>query len=497
MGEFLFVHCETVVRCFGKPSSIRIPSTVREIGPAAFSDIRTIRDLSFEEGLVRIGANAFYHCDRYEMVDHHGSKMLARRGFENVTFPASLEVIEKGAFASSCLGHLKFAPGSRLRFIDEEAFRSCEFETAVLPAGFKEIDPSAFDSRGWPSLTWDGPPPLLVKDCTLYSADETILLGCFSSSESPTLPAHIEVIGRRAFRGTNCCAIQFENRSRLREIGEEAFSHCSKMKTIKFEGPSTLKTIGKRAFAGCPLSSITIPASLEAIDGSAFVGCPLLRIQVAVGNQNYRVEGRLLTTADVTEIVRYFGGERVVRVPETVEILGNSCFESSSYFERIVFEDVSKLRRIGSSAFSGCEFLTSITIPASVVTIGESAFKDCDGLDECCMDKKAVLVQLEDCAFAGCHSLRSFYFPSSVTRIGKKCFDGCDCLQQLTFGSGATLKTIVGDVTLEEILETLGFADISSLVKFEVSEEGVDLEFPGWDSVGKSGSTLVLVRSDK
>jgi hypothetical protein len=331
------------------------------------------------------------------------------------------------------------------------------------------------------------------------------------------IPAHIRVIGRRAFQDTNCCTIRFEN---LREIQEEAFSGCKiltkfnvpssvetigdrsfdgckNMAVMSFEEPSKLKTIGKRAFAGCPLTAITIPASLEKIDGSAFVGCPLLVIRVAVENRNFKVEGALLTTADGREIVRYFGREREVIVPKTVEVLRKSCFESINSFERVVFENGSKLRQIGSSAFSNCEFLTSIMVPGSVEIIGESAFRKCDGLEQCLMDRDAALVRIEEKAFTDCRSLRSFDVPKSVARIGRKCFKRCRCLHQLTFGCTATLKRIIGDVILDEALDQIGFADISGLFRIEVNDEGVDLEFPGWISVGEGDSTLVLIQANE
>jgi hypothetical protein len=62
--------------------------------------------------------------------------------------------------------------------------------------------------------------------------------------------------------------------------------------------------------------------------------------------------------------------------------------------ERVVFEPGSKLKQIDQSAFSGCEFLTSIAIPASVETIGDFAFRKCDGLEECLMNNDAVFVKI-------------------------------------------------------------------------------------------------------
>jgi len=71
---------------------------------------------------------------------------------------------------------------------------------------------------------------------------------------------------------------------------------------------------------------------------------------------------------------------------------------------------------IGSSAFSGCTGLTSITIPNSVTTIG-------------------------DYAFSGCTGLTSVIIPNSVTTIGSSAFEGCTGLTSITAGtSTATLN---------------------------------------------------------
>jgi hypothetical protein len=86
------------------------------------------------------------------------------------------------------------------------------------------------------------------------------------------------------------------------------------MIAITFEDCSKLKRIGERAFTGSHLCSITIPASIEEIDGSAFVGCPVWAIRIGRGNRKFIVEGNLLLRSDGTEIVRYFGRELKVKV---------------------------------------------------------------------------------------------------------------------------------------------------------------------------------------
>jgi hypothetical protein len=220
-------------------------------------------------------------------------------------------------------------------------------------------------------------------------------------------------------------------------------------------------------------------------------------IAVGAGSRIFKIEGNLLTTADGTKILRYFGRDGDVLVPETVEILGKSCFESCDHIQGIVFEPGSKLRQIGRSAFLGCAFLTSIAIPASVEMIEESAFKNCDGMEECLMNSDAHLLKIGKEAFADCRSLRSFCFPKTVREIDENCFCGCGPLHLLVFETGESLKNIVGDGALDEALEHIGFTDISSLFQIEVNEAGVHFDFPGWVSVDDGDSTVVLIQANK
>ena len=83
----------------------------------------------------------------------------------------------------------------------------------------------------------------------------------------------------------------------------------------------------------------------------------------------------------------------------------------------------SSVTSIGSSAFSGCSSLQSITIPSSVTSIGNSAFSGCSSLQSITIPENVT--SIGDNAFYGCSSLQSITIPENVTSIGNSAFSGC------------------------------------------------------------------------
>jgi hypothetical protein len=95
----LFTHFQKVVRCLGKPKSVVVPSSVREIGENASAYVYSLVHLRFEDGVERIRCSAFRCCIVLQAV----------------VFPASLVVIEESAFANCrALREVTFAGDSKL-----------------------------------------------------------------------------------------------------------------------------------------------------------------------------------------------------------------------------------------------------------------------------------------------------------------------------------------------------------------------------------------------
>ena len=91
---------------------------------------------------------------------------------------------------------------------------------------------------------------------------------------------------------------------------------------------------------------------------------------------------------------------------------------------------------IGTSAFSGCSGLTSVSIPNSVTSIGTSAFSGCSGLTSFTIPNKVTAIELS--TFNNCSSLTSIIIPDGVTSIGSYAFSDCGSLTSVSIPNSVT-----------------------------------------------------------
>ena len=103
----------------------------------------------------------------------------------------------------------------------------------------------------------------------------------------------------------------------------------------------------------------------------------------------------------------------------------------------VTYNDVTySVTSIGSSAFSGCTELTSVTIPESVTSIGSYAFQDCSGLTSVTIGDGVETIGHS--AFNNCGALTSVTIPNSVTSIGDYAFWDCSGLTSITIPNSVT-----------------------------------------------------------
>ncbi len=145
--------------------------------------------------------------------------------------------------------------------------------------------------------------------------------------------------------------------------------------------------------------------------------------------------------AEVTSNPNKYTGSIVI--PETVNYdnvtysvtnIGSSAFSGCSGLTSVTIPN--SVTSIGDYAFSRCSGLTSVTIPNSVTSIGNYAFNSCSGLTSVTIG--SGVTSIGNYAFYGCESLTSITIPNNVTSIGDYAFFSCSGLTSVTIGSGVT-----------------------------------------------------------
>ena len=73
------------------------------------------------------------------------------------------------------------------------------------------------------------------------------------------------------------------------------------------------------------------------------------------------------------------GIERIV-IPKGVTKIEHSAFKNCENLKEVVFEEGSRLRTLGESAFWRCNSLAKISLPEGLKSVGDSVFQDCRSL---------------------------------------------------------------------------------------------------------------------
>ena len=135
----------------------------------------------------------------------------------------------------------------------------------------------------------------------------------------------------------------------LKEVGAYAFAYTNSLR--KADLPEGLKSIGECAFVGTNIQRVNLPASVEKVGEGAFAHLKsLTEVSVPAANDNFDlVDSLFIRNADNTLLQCFKKGKGEVQVPEVVQ-------------------------RIGSLAFGGAKYISSIGIPKAVTYVGEDAF---------------------------------------------------------------------------------------------------------------------------
>jgi hypothetical protein len=404
--------------CCSLLDSVVLPEKVTVIGDMLFANCTSLRRVVIPEGLTLIDNSAFNSC--YSL--------------DSLIIPNSVTRIEDWAFAL-CKG-LTYVEMSRgLTYVGRGAFGDCSaLNTVIIPdlsswsmINFGDYNSNPLTTTKTLKINNEEIRDLVIPDDVTYIGDYAFR-GC-TNITSVTMGENVTKIGTSAFYGCkNCASITIgEN---VTSIGSWAFYGCSAMTSLKSlprKVPSTTSNSFDSAIKDQAI--LYVPsAALEAYSSKApwsdfydivALNIPKHQLAYYVDDALYKSftleEGEYITPEPAPEKEGYtFSGwsEIPERMPKhdvtvtgsftltseqlaldgiqytlwvkekTAEIVGfdvTDGFTGQVSIPSTVTKDGTSfdVTRIGDSAFSKCENLTSVTLPESILFIGESAFSGC------------------------------------------------------------------------------------------------------------------------
>lgn len=297
-------------------SSVVLPDTLTSIGTSAFNGCFRLTSINIPNSVVGMGSYVFQSCSQ----------------LSSVSIGTGLLAVARGAFMG-CRALTSIVIPNNITSIADDAFYNCRLLSNVsIGTGVTNIGSEAFGSCSALSSITIPSGVISVGNrafyrCTGLTSVVWNAISC-QSAGSIVAPVFVGCYGLGSIEFGNSVVI----------IPAYLFYNCSGLRTISI--PDSVTTIEDRSFGNCTgLTEIEIGIGVISIHGSAFYGCT-------------NIEAATIPTIAIPAVPK--------NNLKTVTIFGGET--------------------IDSSAFLGCEQLTSVFIYGLVSSIGGNAFKGCSGI---------------------------------------------------------------------------------------------------------------------
>ena len=330
--------------CWSDLNRINIPASVELLSEYCFG-YNNIREISFEPGsnLKKIDNNAFR------------SNILT-----NVQIPGSVVRIGRFAFISNKLNNVTFEKPSSINTIESEAFN---FNIPLVNLTLPEPEIQGYIYQGWldgnGTIHQASQNNLTVND---YSTFYRVLLSYTLTDNDVVVENGVIISCSYDFTASNIVIPDMLDGQMITGIEDQVFYQRNITNVVL---PSKLKFLGNNAFGSNIISEITIPATTDSIADWAF---------------GYNYISNLIFKEN--SVIRFIGsyaftGNRIdtLIIPNTINRIESSAFYNSQ-IEYLAFEDGSVLNFLGDDAFSYNSIKNNIAIPPLLKEIGKHAFQN-------------------------------------------------------------------------------------------------------------------------
>ena len=215
------------------------------------------------------------------------------------------------------------------------------------------------------------------------------------------------------------------------------------------------KNIMPRAGYNLQASRVVMPESVELIDKKAFHQANIDDIVMEgvkeIGDSAFfEAQMKSISMPNVEKIgYRAFAKSGITELSNTLALksIGSSAFSDCEALASVTLPPL--LTTINYGTFLNCTALTSVTIPYGVTSVGPSAFCNCTALKTVILLNPSV--QLSSNAFANSR-LENLTLPVSVNSIHQYAFRNCVGLANLTLtGIGSWNKNTLGETSISEL----------------------------------------------
>lgn len=412
IGVDTFLGCTNI-------EEISLPSSLRRIGRRAFVGLRYIKNINIPEGVETIGDTAFSNCVN----------------LENISFPSTLKDLGSNLFQSDKLitsvykgiEYLGNSNNQHLLAYKVNAKNAAPEEVELHP-DTKIVGGSLFESEK--SLT----------KVTLNEGLEVICASAFRSCpfESIVIPSSVKRIDQYAFAScANMTTCTISGNS-LETIGNEAFSGTIKLASINI--PSSVKEVGSYAF-----TEYDNPGALtyNEKDGGNYLGNTENPYHVFVGLKDSKATSLTLDEHTIVlagQCLRDAKGISSFTIPASVETIGDEAFFQMTSLTSMSIP--ATVKNMGGNLFNSCSSLTSIELLNRPTILGSGFAGNCEKLIS--FNIPDSVVKLESNLFDRDESLTELFVPNSVLEANASAITSCP---NLTVNVGFQEKPYLFDTT--------------------------------------------------
>lgn len=414
---------------------VTLPRNLKAIPATCFYNCKLLTGIAGGEGVEWIGKQAFRDCTLLSVFD-----------FESMT---ALQTIEGSAFGNT--GLISVTLSDSVETVGAQAFGTCGALTQFhLGAGVKTFGTYALTGNDFTSRN-----PVFLNTVNLQSI--TV------SEENPYFSAEDGVLYGSLIGGVSygedsllvCVPAQYPNETftpldSVQYILPYAIINQAVLKTVELN--FGVKNIGTAAFYGSQnLTTLIVSGSVEHIGANIVSNCRnFSEIFIHKSNRIYASsdDGHFIYKAQNRELILTIAPPQNVVIEEGTQSIASGVFMNTDIESVVIANSV---QTIGSKAFYGCLYLTSVSIGSGLVSYEADAFGELISLE-------TVTVSEQNTAFAvqnGClysKDGKTLYLVPAANGMTEIDVTGVEKIADWAAGYHQTLK----DVKMTDGLLTIG-----------------------------------------